>query len=148
MIIDYDQIPKLIDSNLEVKIFNERLNSSRVKVRSLTTSFIPEVSLYAKAEDSKLDKVTNEPSAGVVANLNIFNGLKDLEQNKINGLTYDTEKIEAKKSYNEQVFIARKYYFDALKIKEHIKILSEHEIVNKNNRNQILKKVCSKHDLS
>lgn len=143
MIIDYDQIPKLIDSNLEVKIRNERLNSSSVKVRSLTSSFIPEVSLYAKAEDSKLDKVANQPSAGVVANFNIFNGLKDLEQKKINGLTYDTEKLESKKSYNELVFIARKYYFDALKIKEHIKILSEHEIVNKNNRNQILKKVAS-----
>ena len=34
MIIDYDQIQKLIDSNLEVKISNESVISSKAKLRS------------------------------------------------------------------------------------------------------------------
>ena len=143
MIIDYDQIPKLIESNLEIRISNESLNISKFKSNSLASTFIPEVSIYAQSEDSKIKKVGEEPTAGVIANVNIFNGLRDIEQVKINNLSYNTSKLELQKTYGEQVFLARKYYFEALKIKENLSILSEHEEVNKNNRNLILKKVLS-----
>lgn len=143
MIIDYDQIPKLIKSNLEVRISNESLNISKLRSNSLASTFIPEVSIYAQGEESKLSKITEDPTAGVIANINLFNGLRDTEQVKINKLSYDTSKLEFQKTYNEQVFLARKFYFEALKIKESLNILSEHEVVNKNNRNLILKKVSS-----
>jgi outer membrane protein len=143
MIIDYDQIQKLIDSNLEVKISKESVNSSKAKMSSLGASFIPEVSLYAQAESANLSKISKEPSSGVIANINLFNGLRDVEQIKVNTLAYESSKLESKKTYNVQVLEARKNYFEALKILENIKILSEHEVVNRSNRNQILKKVTS-----
>ena len=143
MIIDYDQIVKLIESNLEVKVRQEDLNSYKLRMGSIVTTFVPEVSLYAKGEDSQLSKINKNPSAGVVANINLFNGFRDVEKNKVNNLNYETNNLEFKKSYNEQVFKAKKFYFDALKIIEDIKILSEHEKINKSNRDLILKKVSS-----
>ena len=143
MIIDYDQIQKLIDSNLEVKISNESVNSSKAKVSSLGASFIPELSLYAQGESDEFSKISKETSSGVFANVNLFNGLRDVEQIKVNTLAYESSKLESKKTYNVQVLEARKNYFEALKILESIKILSEHEVVNRSNRNQILKKVAS-----
>lgn len=143
MIIDYDQIQKLIDSNLEVKISNESVNSSKAKMSSLGASFIPEVSLYAQGESEEISKISKEPSSGVIANINLFNGFRDAEQIKVNTLAYESSKLESKKTYNVQVLEARKNYFEALKILENLKILSEHEDVNRSNRNQILKKVAS-----
>ena len=143
MIIDYDQIQKLIDSNLEVKISNESVISSKTKLSSLGASFIPEVSLYAQGESDVFSKISKEPSSGVIANINLFNGLRDVEQIKVNTLAYESSKLESKKTYNVQVLEAQKNYFEALKILESMKILSEHEVVNRSNRNQILKKVSS-----
>jgi len=143
MIIDYDQIARLVESSLEVRIRQESVNSSKARISSVATAFVPEVSLYAQGEDSQLKKVADSPSAGVFANLNIFNGFRDVEKNKINNLNYETSKLEFKKSYNEDVFRAKKYYLEALRILEDIKILSEHEKINKKNRELILKKVAS-----
>lgn len=143
MIIDYNQIVKLIESNLEVRVRQENLNTSKARVGSLATTFVPEVSLYAIGEDSHIDKINKRTSAGVVANINLFNGFRDSEGNKISNLNYETNNLEFKKSYNEQVFKAKKYYFDALKILEDIKIITEHERINKSNRDLILKKVAS-----
>lgn len=143
MIIDYDQIPKLIESNLVVRIGAESVNTSKLRVSSLASTFIPEVSLYAQGENKQLDKISQERSAGVFAVVNLFNGFKDEESIKKNNLSYDTSKLEFQKNYQEQVFQARKFYFEALKIKESINILSEHEGVNNNNRKLILKKVAS-----
>lgn len=143
MIIDYDQIAKLVESNLEVRVREESVKSSQVRISSVASTFIPEVSLYAQGEDSEFKKVHESPTAGVFANLNLFNGFRDVEKNKINNLSYETNKLEFKKSYNEDVFRAKKYYLEALKILEDIKILIEHEKINKNNRELILKKVAS-----
>ena len=143
MIIDYDQIPKLIENNFEVRISQENVNAAKIQNSSLINTFIPEVSLYAQGEDSRLNKVGKEPTAGAIASLNVFNGFRDAEQIKINTLAYETSKLEFKKSYNEQVFEAKKMYFEALRLQENIKILSEHESVNRNNRTLILKKVAS-----
>lgn len=143
MIIDYDQIQKLIESNLEVRISNENVKSSKAKMSSIVSSFIPEVEVYAQGENAKLNKMTNDPSAGVIANVNLFNGFRDYEQVKVNSLAYGTSKLESKKTYSAQVLEAKKNYFEALKIQESLKILSEHEAVNDSNRKQILKKVAS-----
>lgn len=143
MIIDYDQIPKLIESNIEVRISSENVNASKQRTSSLAATFIPEVSLYAQGEESHINKIAESPSAGVIANVNLFNGLRDVEQVKSNNLSYDVSKLEFQKSYKEQVFLARKYYFLALKVKESLKTLTEHEVTNRNNRNLILKKVAS-----
>lgn len=143
MIIDYDQIAKLIESNLEVRVREESVKASKVRISSVASTFIPEVSLYAQGEDSELKKVHESPTAGVFANLNLFNGFRDVEKNKINNLSYEANKLEFKKWFNEDVFRAKKYYLEALKILEDIKILSEHEKINKNNRDLILKKVAS-----
>lgn len=143
MIIDYDQIQKMIESNLEVRISNESVNSSKAKVTSLGTSFIPEVSLYAQGESDEISRISKEPTSGVYANINLFNGFRDTEQIKVNTLAYESTKLQSKKTYNSQILEARKYYFEALKINENIKILTEHEVVNRSNRNQILKKVSS-----
>ena len=143
MIIDYDQIQKLIDSNLEVKISNESVNSSKAKMSSLGASFVPEVSLYAQGESDELSKIGKEPSSGVLANINLFNGLRDFEKIKVNELHYESSKLESKKTYKIQALEAKKNYFEALKIIENIKILAEHEVVNRSNKNQILKKVAS-----
>lgn len=143
MVIDYDQIHKLIDSNLEVKISNESVSSSKARVSTIGAAFIPEVSLYAQGESHELSKISKEPTSGVVANVNLFNGLRDIEQVKVNAQAYESSKLESKKIYNLQVLEAKKNYFEALKILESIKILTEHEGVNRSNRNQILKKVSS-----
>lgn len=143
MIIDYDQIAKLVESNLEVRVREESVKSSKIRIGSVASTFIPEVSLYAQGEDSELKKVHESPTAGVFANLNLFNGFRDVEKNKINNLSYETNRLEFKKSYNEDVFRAKKYYLEALRILEDIKILTEHEKINKNNRELILKKVAS-----
>lgn len=143
MIIDYDQIAKLVESSLEVRVRQESVNSSKARVGSITSAFIPEVSLYAQSEDSQVKNISDSPTAGVFANLNLFNGFRDVEKNKINNLNYETNKLEFKKSYNEDVFRAKKYYLEALRILEDIKILTEHEKINKNNRELILKKVAS-----
>lgn len=143
MIIDYDQIAKLVESNLEVRVREESVKSSKARIGSVASTFIPEVSLYAQGEDSELKKVHESPTAGVFANLNLFNGFRDVEKNKINNLNYETNKLEFKKSYNEDVFRAKKYYLEALRILEDIKILTEHEKINKNNRELIQKKVSS-----
>lgn len=143
MIIDYDQIAKLVESNLEVRVRQESVNSSKVRMSSIASTFIPEVSIYAQGEDSQLKKVSDSPTAGVFASLNLFNGFRDVEKNKINNLSYETNKLEFKKSYNEDIFRAKKYYLEALRILEDIKILTEHERINKSNRELILKKVAS-----
>ena len=143
MIIDYDQIPQLIEKNLEVRIGQESVNAAQIQKKPLFNSFIPEVSLYAQGENSRLNKVGEEPTAGALASINVFNGFRDVEQVKINSLAYETSKLEYKKSYNEQVFEAKKAYFEALRLQENLKILTEHEAVNRNNRALILKKVAS-----
>lgn len=143
MIIDYDQIAKLLESNFEVKMRQESLNSSKVKISTIASTFIPEVAVYTQTENSELGKIGKTPTAGVYANVNLFNGFRDVEQNKINNLSYEANNLEYKKSYNELVFKARKYYFEALKVMENIKILTEHEKVNKNNRDQIQRRVSS-----
>ena len=143
MFIDYDQIPKLVESNLEVRISSESVNVSKLKVKSLASTFVPEVSVYAQGEESKINKVGKEPTAGVFANVNLFNGFRDVEQLKLNSLSYETSKLEFQKTYKEQVYQARKLFFEALKLKEDLAILKEHEDINKINRNLILKKVAS-----
>lgn len=143
MIIDYDQIQKLIDFNLEVKISNENVNHSKTKMSSLAASFIPEVSVYVQGENHEFAQISKDPSSGVVANVNLFNGLRDSNQIKVNTLGYEVSKLEFKKTYQLQILEARKNYFEALKILENSKILSEHENVNRSNRNQIQKKIAS-----
>lgn len=143
MIIDYDQLPKLVENNLEVKVREATLFGSKLRVNSLASYFIPEVSLYTQAEESKLNDLTDDPTAGVFLNLNLFNGFRDVEHQKINQLQYNAGKLENQKSYNESVFLAKKYFFQVLKIQENIKTLTEYENINKNNRNLILKKVTS-----
>jgi outer membrane protein TolC len=143
MIIDYDQIAKLLDSNLEVKIRQEQLGASKIKVASVGSTFIPDVSLYAKTENEKGDKISEAPAFGIYASLNVFNGFRDLESSNISNLNYQSASLILKKANNEEMFKAKKFYFEGLKILEDIKILSEHEKINKNNRDLILKKVVS-----
>lgn len=100
MIVDYDRIQKMIESNLEVRISNESVNSSKAKVTSLGTSFIPEVSLYAQGESDEISRISKEPTSGVYANINLFNGFRDTEQIKVNTLAYESTKLESKKTYN------------------------------------------------
>lgn len=141
MIINYDQIPKLVETSLEVKIGRESLNVSKTRTTSIGTSFIPEVSLYAIGEDSKIIKMNEEPSAGVVATLNLFNGFKDVEQKNVHKFTYDTKKLEFQKSYNELIFQTQKYFIMAMKSQENLKALNEYNQINKGNRDLILRKV-------
>jgi outer membrane protein TolC len=142
MIIEYYQIPKLVESTLEVKTGQEMLGSSKLRVGSIIKSFVPEVSLYAK-KTSMVHEHSEIPSAGVFANINLFNGFRDVEQNKINKLNYEVNNLEFKKSYNDIVFIAKNDFLQAVKIQENLKILNEYALINKNNRNLILKKVSS-----
>lgn len=143
MIIAYDQIPQLVETNLQVKVSQELVNGSRLKKTSVASTFIPELSLYAQTEEAKLNKVAQEPSAGVIANVTLFNGFRDFEQNRLQGLNYQTATLEHQKTYNESVLEARKHFLNALKIQENLKILGEYEVINKNNRALILKKVSS-----
>lgn len=143
MIIDYDQIATLVKSNMEVKVRQELVNSSKIRISSIASTFVPEVSLYAQSEESQLKQFSDSPTAGVFANLNLFNGFRDVHKNEIGNLSYDINKLEFKKLYNEDVFKAKKYFIEALRILEDIKILTEHEKINRSNREQILKKVSS-----
>ncbi|MBP9682331.1 MAG: TolC family protein [Bacteriovorax sp.] len=143
MIIEYSQIPKLIESNLEVRTSRELLESSKLKVDSIIRSFIPEVSLYAKGENTKLNKLSKEPSAGVFTNINLFNGFRDVELSKINKINYEINHLEFSKNFNEIVFLTRKSFWQAIKLQENIKILNDYSQINKANRSLILKKVSS-----
>ena len=110
MIIDYDQIAKLVESNYEVRVRKETVNSSKTRISSIGSAFVPEISLYAQGEDSQLKNITELPTAGVYANLNLFNGFRDVEKNKIDNLSYEKNKLEYMKAYKEDVFKAKKYY--------------------------------------
>lgn len=143
MIISYDDIPKLIEFNYEMKINSERVLSAKIKYTSIVSSFIPEVYTYAKLEDHKLGSDFQRPSIGVVANLNLFNGFKDIKQEKINKLDYELSKLDYHKSYKHQVFVANKYFIEALGIKEKLSLLNEYKEINKKNKVLVLKKVTS-----
>lgn len=143
MIIDYFQIPKLVETNLEIQSGKEVLGASKLKSVSIIKSFVPEVSLYAKSEQSKLNDLGDAPSAGAYANINLFNGFRDFQQTKINQLSYEASDLEFKKTTNELVFLARQHFWQTIRVQENIKILNDYVQVNKNNRNLILKKVNS-----
>jgi hypothetical protein len=83
MIIDYDQIAKRIESNWEIQVRHESVNASKIRVTSIGTTFVPEVNLYAQGENENVNKIASDPTAGFYANLNLFNGLRDVESNKI-----------------------------------------------------------------
>ena len=143
MIIDYPQIESLVKTSLAFKIHEEMLETSRLRVNSLAQSFIPEVFLYGKEERSTVQKIGTSPSIGIFSNLNLYNGQKDVEQNKINFLHYQLSNLEFKKNYNELVFFAKTKYWEIIKFQDSIKILNEYNEINKNNRALILKKVAS-----
>jgi outer membrane protein TolC len=73
--------------------------------------------------------------------MNLFNGFKDVEQNKIAGLDYEVKKLSRQKSYNDLIFLAKSDYWQALKTQEYIKMLEEYQNINKSNRSLITKKV-------
>ena len=143
MQIDYGQIQKIIESSLDVKVSEAQMNSSLAKISSIKESFIPEVSLYAQTENQALSKINSTPSFGIIANFNLFNGLRDLEQIKVNTAAYEVSKLEFKRSYNLKIFEAKTHYFNVLKNVEKLKLLSEYELINRSNRGLILKKVAS-----
>jgi outer membrane protein TolC len=143
MLIDYFQIQKLAESNLELQVSQEWLASSKEKIKSMGTNFIPEVSLYAKTENERGDKIGKETSSGIYANVNVFNGFRDVEQNKISNLDYEVKKLNHQKTYNELIFLAKTDYWNALKTTEYIKMLEEYQKINKSNILLITKKVQS-----
>ncbi|MDD4976037.1 MAG: TolC family protein [Bacteriovorax sp.] len=141
MIIDYSQIQQLAENNLELKVTQQWVASSQAKIKSTGSHFIPEVSLYAKTENENAHKIGKNTSAGIFANINLFNGFKDIEQNKIASLDYEVKKLTRKKSYNDLIFLAKLDYWQALKTQEYIKMLEEYQAINKSNRSLISKKV-------
>ncbi len=143
MIIDYPQIETLVKTSLAFKIHQEVLESSRLRVNSIAKSFIPEVFLYGKEERPTVQKMGTSPSFGIFSSFNLYNGNKDVEQNKINFLNYQINNLEFKKNYNELVLLAKTKYWEIIKYQEDIKILNDYNIINKNNRILILKKVSS-----
>jgi outer membrane protein len=141
MIIDYSQIQQLAENNLELKVTQQWVASSQAKIKSVGSHFIPEVSLYAKSENENIHKIGKNTSTGIFANMNLFNGFKDVEQNKIAGLDYEVKKLSRQKSYNDLIFLAKSDYWQALKTQEYIKMLEEYQNINKSNRSLITKKV-------
>jgi outer membrane protein len=141
MIIDYSQIQQLAENNLELKVTQQWVASSQAKIKSVGSHFIPEVSLYAKFENENIHKIGKNTSTGIFANMNLFNGFKDVEQNKIAGLDYEVKKLSRQKSYNDLIFLAKSDYWQALKTQEYIKMLEEYQNINKSNRSLITKKV-------
>ncbi|MBC7714881.1 MAG: TolC family protein [Rhizobacter sp.] len=143
MLIDYSQIQKLTESNLELQVSQEWLASSKERIKSLGTNFVPEVSLYAKTENQRIHKIGQDTSSGIFANVNVFNGFRDVEQNKIANFDYEVKKLNHLKTYNELVFLAKSDYWHALKTQEYIKMLEEYQNLNKSNHLLISKKVQS-----
>lgn len=141
MIIDYSQMQHLTENNLELKVTQEWVAASKSKIKSMGSNFIPQVSLYAKTENENANKIGKNTSTGIFANLNLFNGFKDVEQNKITGLDYELKKLSKQKSYNDLIFLAKSDYWQALKTQEYIKMLEEYQNINKSNRSLISKKV-------
>jgi outer membrane protein TolC len=143
MIIEYAQIPQLVEKSLEMKIQNTELESSKVKISSLAQSFVPEVSLYVKEENSTLNNLKAKPSVGLYTSVNLFNGNKDLELSKISQLNYEAHHLDFEKNYNERVYLAQSKYWEIIKAQENLKILNDYDKINKSNRILILKKVSS-----
>ncbi|MDO9182703.1 MAG: TolC family protein [Bacteriovorax sp.] len=141
MIVDYSQIKHLVDSNIEIKLSQDWLDTSRLKIKSIATSFIPEVALYAKTENDNLSRLGRDKSAGAFASVNLFNGFKDVKQNQLIKIDYEVKNINHKKTYNELYFMAKSDYWYALKNQEYIKTLREYQSINKINNGLIVKKV-------
>jgi len=141
MIIDYSQMQQLTKNNLELKVGQEWLASSKSRIKSTASTFIPEVSLYAKTENELATKIGKDVSMGIFANVNLFNGLKDVQLNKITKLDYEVKKLTQQKSYNDLIFLAKFDYWQALKTQKYLKILDEYQVINKANKTLITKKV-------
>lgn len=143
MIIDYPQIQALVKTSLAFKIHQEILDSTHLRVGSIAKSFVPEVFLYAKEEKIAWKQMGTTPSFGIFSSVNLYNGQKDLEQNKINYLNYELNNLEFKKNFNELVSEAQNKYWEIIKYQEYVKILNDYDKINKNNRVLILRKVTS-----
>lgn len=143
MILDYSQIVQLVEKNPEVRVSEQNVEAARIKAGSIARIFIPEVSLYGQSENHELQKVGKEPSAGVIATMNLFNGFRDQEEKKIEELHLESSRVEQKIVKNEKAFAAKKLFLDSLRIQQNLNILGQYEQINRNNRNLILRKVSS-----
>ena len=143
MILDYSQIVQLVEKNPEVRVSEQNVEAARIKAGSIARIFIPEVSLYGQSENHELQKVGKEPSAGVIATMNLFNGFPDQEEKKIEELHLESSRVEQKIVKNEKAFAAKKLFLDSLRIQQNLNILGQYEQINRNNRNLILRKVSS-----
>ena len=143
MIIDYSQIQKLTQNNLELQISQAWVSASESRIRSMSSNFIPEVSLYAKTEKENLNKMGKQNSSGLYLSLNLFNGFKDVAQNKLYGMDYEIKKLSKQKAYNDLVFLAKVDYWQALKTQDYIRVLDEYQSLNEFNKSLISKKVKS-----
>lgn len=143
MIIDYSQLEQLTKKNLDLHVVKESVLASKSRLSSIEKDFIPEVSLYAKTENDKLNKLGKEKSTGLLVYFNLFNGFKDIEKNRLSKLDYEFLKLNEQKTYNDLIFLAKSDYWQALKTQDYIKTLAEYQAINSSQTNLILKKVQS-----
>lgn len=122
------------------RLDNARLVSQASDSRAqghLVRTFFPELQLYAAEENFKIGSQPDktQPQAGLLLQMNLFNGGRDSLEAEIRATTSSMRKFQLKRVESEELQKARQIYWELLYTQEQIELLLNTSKMNLQNLN-------------
>lgn len=144
--VNYDNIKTLLESR-STRLEAQRLDVDASKIRegSLTRSFFPKLEVQASQETFKKGILSQktQPSYGVEASVNLYNGGKDQIESDIRGLNTQKKSFQYMRVTSEELLTARVLLSEILYTQEKIALLDSVIKINSQNSESALKRIRS-----
>lgn len=144
--VNYDNIKTLLESR-STRLEAQRLDVDASKIRegSLTRSFFPKLEVQASQETFKKGTLSQktQPSYGVEASVNLYNGGKDQIESDIRGLNTQKKSFQYMRVTSEELLTARVLLSEILYTQEKIALLDSVIKINSQNSESALKRIRS-----
>lgn len=145
MDISFESLRSLIDSR-NVKMEALKLNVEAAKTRQegyLSRSFMPSLELHLDQETFKkgISEQKTQPSYGIEAKLNLYNGDRDNIESDVRLMTTQLKETQYRKMGVDELLEARELYWEILYSQEKIELLESTTKVNSTNSDSALKRI-------
>lgn len=144
--VNYDNIKNVLESR-STRLEAQRLevDASKIREGSLTRSFLPKLEFQASQETFKKGTYAQktQPSYGLEASVNLYNGGKDQIESDIRELNTQKKSFQYMRVTAEELLAARVLLSEILYTQEKITLLDSVIKINSQNSNSALKRIRS-----
>lgn len=144
--VSYENLKTLLENrNAKLESHRIEIEASKIKEGSLSRSFLPKLEMHAGQEAFKkgLSPQKNQPSYGIEAKVNLFNGGQDRIESDIRALSTQKKSLQLVRVTAEELLSARKLFWEILYSQEKINLLESVNKINSQNADSALKRIRS-----